>query len=413
MYLVQHKSLLPSPFSFLLKFKKTTPFSQQNYIFARLKMIMKYYIVAGEASGDLLGSYLMKSIKKLDNNADFRCWGGDLMEAQGGEIIKHYKDLAFMGFWEVATHLRTILKNIAICKIDILLYEPDVIVLIDYPGFNMRIAQFAKEKNIRVVYYVSPQIWAWKRNRVHKIKRDVDTLIPILPFEKDFYAKYNYEAHYVGHPLLDVINDEMQKDDWQTFKSTYKLDERPVIAVLPGSRRQELKKMLPVMVQMAEQFPEYQFVMSKVKWQPLSLYQSYIKNKPITLVEGNTYSLLHHAKAAMVTSGTATLETALWNVPQVVCYKSSVVSYLIARALVGTRIRYISLVNLILNKPVVMELLQSDCNPKKLKEELTKILQNIDVIDTMKDNYEQLRHVLGDAGASDNAAKLIVKDEIR
>ena len=388
-------------------------FSQEKYIFATLKSNMKYYLVAGEASGDLLGSYLMKSIKKMDTNADFRCWGGDLMEAQGGEIIKHYKELAFMGFWEVATHLRTILKNIAICKIDILLYEPDVLVLIDYPGFNMRIAQFAKEKNIRVVYYVSPQIWAWKKNRVHKIKRDVDTLMTILPFEKDFYAKYNYEAHYVGHPLLDVISDEMKNDDWQTFKTAYNLDDRPVIAVLPGSRRQELKKMLPVMVQMAAQFPEYQFVMSKVKWQPLALYQSYIKNKPVALVEGNTYSLLHHAKAAIVTSGTATLETALWNVPQVVCYKTSFISYLIARVLVGKRISHISLVNLILNKPVVTELLQSACNPKKLKEELLKIVNDSNIIDTMKDNYKQLRHILGDAGASDNAAKLIVKDEIR
>jgi lipid-A-disaccharide synthase len=325
---------------------------------------MKYYIIAGEASGDLLGSYLMKSIKKLDAGANFRCWGGDLMEAQGGEIIKHYKDLAFMGFWEVLKNLRTILINVKICKIDILLYEPDVLILIDYPGFNIRIAKFAKEQNIRVVYYVSPQIWAWKKNRVHRIKRNVDTMITILPFEKDFYAKYNYETHYVGHPLLDVVTDEMKNDDWQDFKANYNLDDRPIIAVLPGSRRQELKKMLPVMVQMVEQFPEYQFVMSKVKWQPLSLYQSYIKDKQIAIVEGNTYSLLHHAKAAMVTSGTATLETALWNVPQVVCYKGSFISYLIARMVVGKHLKYISLVNLILDKLAVTELIQHDCNPK-------------------------------------------------
>ncbi|MCL2290327.1 MAG: lipid-A-disaccharide synthase [Bacteroidetes bacterium] len=374
---------------------------------------MKYYIIAGEASGDLLGSYLMKSIKKLDANADFRCWGGDLMEAQGGEIIKHYKDLAFMGFWEVLKNLRTILINIKVCKIDILLYEPDVLILIDYPGFNMRIAKFAKEQNIRVVYYVSPQIWAWKKKRMHKIKRDVDTLITILPFEKDFYAKYNYEAHYVGHPLLDVVTNEMKNDDWQDFKANYNLDDRPVIAILPGSRRQELKKMLPVMVQMVKQFPEYQFVMSKVKWQPLSLYQSYIKDKQIALVEGNTYSLLHHAKAAMVTSGTATLETALWNVPQVVCYKGSFISYLIARIVVGKHLKYISLVNLILDKPAVTELIQHDYNPKKLKTELEKIVHNHQIINTMKSDYEQLRHILGDAGASDNAAKLIVKHEIR
>ena len=374
---------------------------------------MKYYMIAGEASGDLLGSYLIKSIKKLDLDADFRCWGGDLMEAEGSEIIKHYKDLAFMGFWEVAKNLRTILKNITTCKTDILLYKPDVLILIDYPGFNMRIAKFAKKHNIRVIYYVSPQIWAWKKNRVHKIKRNVDTLITILPFEKDFYAKYNYKAYYVGHPLLDVIKDEMIKDDWQTFKVNYQLDDRPVVAVLPGSRRQELKKMLPVMVQMAEQFPEYQFVMSKVKWQPFSLYQSYIKDKQITLVEGNTYSLLHHAKAAMVTSGTATLETALWNVPQVVCYKGSFISYLIAKILIGKHLKYISLVNLILDKLVVTELIQHECNPKKLNEELAKIVYDNHIIDGMKNDYKQLQHILGDAGASDNAAKLIVKHDIK
>jgi lipid-A-disaccharide synthase len=383
------------------------------YIFAKLKSKMKYYIIAGEASGDLLGSYLMKSIKQLDTQSDFRCWGGDLMEAQGGEIIKHYKELAFMGFWEVAKNLRTILKNIQICKVDILLYEPDVIILIDYPGFNLRIAEFAKEQHIRVVYYVSPQIWAWKKNRVHKIKRDVDTLITILPFEKDFYAQYNYEAHYVGHPLLDIIHDEMQNDDWQTFKTDYGLDDRPVIAVLPGSRRQELKKMLPVMAQMAEQFPQYQFVMSKVKWQPLSLYQCHIKDKPFTLVEGNTYSLLHFAKAAIVTSGTATLETALWNVPQVVCYKGSFISYFIAKAVVGKHIKYISLVNLILDKPVVTELIQHQCNPKKLKEELIKIVDDQQIIDAMKNDYAQLHLILGDSNASTLAANLIFNHDIR
>jgi len=388
---------------------------------------MKYYIIAGEASGDLLGSYLMKSIKNKDAQADFRCWGGDLMETQGGDLIKHYKELAFMGFWEVAANFRTILKNIKICKIDILLYEPDVIVLIDYPGFNLRIAEFAKEQNIRVVYYVSPQIWAWKKNRVHKIIRDVDTMITILPFEKEFYAKYNYEAHYVGHPLLDVIHSEMAVEaepepntvskpnmyDYQSFKANYHLDDRPIIAVLPGSRSQELRKMLPIMVQIVEQFPEYQFVMSKVKWQPLSLYQSYTKDKQLTLVEGNTYALLHHAKAAIVTSGTATLETALWNVPQVVCYKGSRLSYLIAKSLVGKHLKYISLVNLILDKPAVTELIQYDCNLKRLKTELEKIICNKEIVAEMKNDYQQLQHILGDSGASDKAAKLIVRDEIR
>jgi len=374
---------------------------------------MKYYLIAGEASGDLLGSYLMKSLKKLDTQADFRCWGGDLMEAEGGEITKHYTELAFMGFWEVVKNLRTVLKNFTICKVDILLYEPDVIILIDYPGFNLRIAEFAKEQNIRVVYYVSPKIWAWKKKRIHTIKRNVDTLISILPFETDFYATYNYHVHYVGHPLLDVIHAHKKQEDWQTFKATYHLDERPVIAVLPGSRRQEIKKMLPVMVKMVEQFPDYQFVISKVKGLPLSLYQSHIKEKKIVLVEGNTYSLLHHAKAALVTSGTATLETALWNVPQVVCYKGSFLSYLIARVVIGKHLKYISLVNLILNKPSVTELIQYDCNPQKLKDELAKIVSNEDIINDIKNDYKQLQHLLGGAGASDNAAKLIVKDDVR
>jgi lipid-A-disaccharide synthase len=373
---------------------------------------MKYFIIAGESSGDLLGSYLLKSIKKFDAAADFRCWGGELMEAQGGEIIKHYKDLAFMGFWEVAKNLRTVLNNLTICKIDILLYEPDILVLIDYPGFNLRIAEFAKEQNIRVVYYVSPQIWAWKKNRVHKIIRDVDTMITILPFEIDFYAKYNYQAHYVGHPMLDVVNDDINYDNWKTLKANYNLDDRPVVAILPGSRKQELKKMLPVMIQMVEHFPEYQFVMSKVKWQPLTLYQTFIKDKKITLVEGNTYVLLHHAKAAIVTSGTATLETALWKVPQTVCYKGSLLSYLIARMVVGKHLKYISLVNLILDKPAVTELIQYDCNPKQLKAELAKILYNESIIEAMKSDYHQLQHVLGDAGASEKAAKLIVKNGI-
>ena len=374
---------------------------------------MKYYIIAGEASGDLLGSYLMKSIKKMQDDADFRCWGGDLMEAQGGEIIKHYKELAFMGFWEVFKNLRTILNNITICKADILLYAPDLLILIDYPGFNLRIAQFAKEQNIRVVYYVSPQLWAWKKNRIHKIKRDVDTMITILPFEKDFYKKHNYNADYVGHPLLDVIHDAIKSDDWQTFKEQHKLDDRPVIAILPGSRKQELQKMLPVMVKIVEHFPEYQFVMSKVMWQPLSLYQSYIKDKPIVLAEGDTYSLLRYAKAAIVTSGTATLETALWNVPQVVCYKGNFISYLIAKLVVGKHLKYISLVNLILDKQAVVELIQGECNPKRLQEEVGKIVSESTIIDSMKSDYKQLREILGENGASDRAAKLIVNNEVR
>ncbi|MDR0206251.1 MAG: lipid-A-disaccharide synthase [Bacteroidales bacterium] len=373
---------------------------------------MKYFIVAGEPSGDLLGSYLMKSINKMDSNADFHCLGGDMMEAQGGEIIKHYKELAFMGFWEVAKNLRTILKNLTICKVDILLYKPDVIVLIDYPGFNLRIAKFAKEQNIRVVYFVSPQIWAWKKNRIHKIKRDVDTMITILPFETDFYEKNNYYAHYVGHPLLDVIHDAMKSDDWHTFKKKNKLDDRPVIAILPGSRKQELQKMLPIMLKMVKYFPEYQFVISKVSWQPLSIYHSYINDNTITLV-GDTYSLLRYAKAAIVTSGTATLETALWKVPQVVCYRGSFLSYIIAKLVVGKHLKYISLVNLILDKQAVTELIQGECNPKKLRKEVIKIVSEPSTIESMECDYKQLIEIIGETGASDRAAKLIVNNEVR
>ncbi|MBP1672651.1 MAG: lipid-A-disaccharide synthase LpxB [Bacteroidetes bacterium] len=369
---------------------------------------MKYYIIAGEASGDLLGSYLMKEIKKNDPEADFLIWGGDLMEAQGGTLIKHYKELAFMGFWEVATHLKTIMKNLSVCKIDLLLYEPDVVILIDYPGFNMKIAQFARENGFKVVYYVSPSVWAWKKNRVYKIKRDVDILLSILPFEKEFYAKYNYDVAYIGHPLLDVIQD--QKDSYGTiedFKNQFSLDDRPIIAILPGSRKQELVRILPEMLKVIDLYPEYQFVISKVKWQPEELYHKLLKNRKITLIEGNTYPLLHHATAALVTSGTATLETALIDTPQVVCYKTSGLSYRIAKMVVGKDLKYISLVNLIMDEPIVTELIQGDMNTKRVCKELDLILKDQENIQRMKSRYAALREKLGNSGASAKGAKLI------
>src|SRR5574344_598045 len=267
---------------------------------------MKYYIIAGEASGDLHAANLMKEIKLQDTEADFRCWGGDLMEKQGGDIVKHYKDLAFMGFWEVATHLSTILRNMKICKIDILLYEPDVVILVDYPGFNLRIAEFAKENNFRVVYYISPQIWAWKTGRIHKIKKVVYRMMTILPFEKDFYAKYNYKADFVGHPLLDAVDSDLkQRDEVRNFRTINKLDERPIIALLPGSRKQEITKILPTMLQMVDLYPDYQFVVSVVPWLPADLYEPFFKNQNIITVTSQTYPLILNAKAALVTSGTA------------------------------------------------------------------------------------------------------------
>lgn len=370
---------------------------------------MKYYIIAGEASGDLLGSHLIQEIKKLDTHADFCCWGGDLMEAAGGQINKHYKDLAFMGFWEVATHLRTVLKNLQICKVEILLYEPDVIILIDYPGFNLRIAEFAKENNIRVVYYVSPQIWAWKKKRIHKIIKCVDTLLTILPFEKAIYAKYGYNAHYIGHPLLDIITPEIQNiTATEEFRKTYQLTNRPIIAILPGSRTQEIKRILPEMAKVIKQFPDYQFIISKVKWLPQSLYNQYLKGISAPLIEGNTYEILKNSEAALVASGTATLETAILNIPQVVCYRTSTLSYAIARLLVGKNIQFISLVNLIANRQIVKELLQSDCNNKTISHELQLLLQHTETKKKILTDYEELRQILGHSGASRKAAELIV-----
>ncbi len=372
---------------------------------------MKYYIIAGEASGDLLGSYLMQEIKQNDPDADFLVWGGDLMEAQGGELAKHYKELAFMGFWEVAKNIRTIFRNLAICKTDLLLYDPDVVILIDYPGFNMRIAEFAKENGFKVVYYVSPSVWAWKKSRVFKIKRDVDLLLTILPFEKEFYAKYDYDAAYIGHPLLDVLKD--QKDHFGTieqFKEKYNLDsQKPIIAILPGSRKQELERILPMMLTVIDQYPEHQFVISKVKWQPEALYRKLLNNRDIRLIEGDTYPMLHHATAALVTSGTATLETALIGTPQVVCYKTSELSYRIAKLLVGKHLKYISLVNLIMDEPIVTELIQGDMNTKRVCKELDLIIKDEQNIKKMKERYKALREKLGNSGASAKGAELINK----
>ena len=370
---------------------------------------MKYYIIAGEASGDLHAANLMKEIKLQDPEADFRCWGGDLMEQQGGDIVKHYKDLAFMGFWEVATNLNTILRNMKICKIDILLYEPDVVVLVDYPGFNLRIAEFAKENHFRVVYYISPQIWAWKTGRIHKIKKVVDRMMTILPFEKAFYAKYDYEADYVGHPLLDAVsNDIKQREEVINFRSINHLDDRPIIALLPGSRKQEIVKILPVMLQMIDQYPDYQFVVSVVPWLPIALYDDFLKEKNVSTVVSQTYPLVLNAELALVTSGTATLETAILGTPQVVCYSTSALSYRIAKSLV-MNVKYISLVNLVLDKMAVTELIQQDLNRNKLKIEMDKLLFDEAAKRQLSEDYRLLLEKLGNEGASKRAAAIVVK----
>jgi len=369
---------------------------------------MKYYIIAGEASGDLHASNLMKALLLEDEHAEFRFWGGDLMQAVGGTLVKHYKDLAFMGFAEVIMNLRTILGNIKMCKKDMLNYQPDVVILVDYPGFNMRIAEFAKQKNIATHYYISPQIWAWKENRIKKIKRDVDAMYVILPFEKDFYEKkHNYPVHFVGHPLLDAIADRKQVKPEQ-FRKDNKLNEKPIIALLPGSRKQEITKMLSIMLLMVKKFPDHQFIIAGAPGQDLSFYKQFISHNDVAIVENKTYDLLSLANAALVTSGTATLETAMFKVPEVVCYKGNTISYQIGKRLVKN-IKYISLVNLILDKETVTELIQDDFNEKRLEDELFKILDH-KYREKIFDDYYELEQKLGGKGASENTAKLIIKN---
>ncbi len=370
---------------------------------------MKYYIIAGEASGDLHASNLMKALLKKDTEADFRFWGGDLMRAVGGTEVKHYRDLAFMGFAEVIMNLKTILNNIKFCKQDILNFQPDVLILVDYPGFNMRIAEFAKKQGIPVHYYISPQIWAWKENRIHKIKRDVDHMYVILPFEKDFYEKkHGYHVDFVGHPLLDAIY-QRPKQNIQDFLQEHDLNDKPVIALLPGSRKQEIKKMLSVMLQMIPEFPEYQFVIAGAPSQKPEFYRQFIKDHhQVKVVENKTYDLLSVAYAALVTSGTATLETALFKVPEVVCYKGNALSYQIGKRLVK-HIKYISLVNLILDKEAVTELIQNDFNTERLNAELRRILDN-KIREEIFESYYELEQKLGGIGASDTVANLILKN---
>lgn len=364
---------------------------------------MKYYIVAGEASGDLHGSNLMKAIVKEDPTADIRFWGGDLMQEVGGTLVMHYKERAFMGFIEIIMNLRKILGMISFCKKDIAEFKPDVVVFIDNSGFNLRVAKWAKAEGFRTNYYISPQVWASRASRVQKIKRDVDQMLVILPFEKEFYKKYEYDVHFVGHPLLDAIADRAPVDGAQ-FRTTHGLDNRPIIALLPGSRKQEITKMLSVMLSVVDDFSEYQFVIAGAPSQEKSFYDQFIQNKSVQFISNKTYDLLCVATAALVTSGTATLETALYKVPQVVCYKASNISYQIAKRIIT--LEYISLVNLIMDREVVKELIQNDFTTKNVKKELSKILDDTERTQLFEDYYE-LEQKLGGKGASANAAKLI------
>lgn len=373
---------------------------------------MQYYIIAGEASGDLHGSNLIKELQLLDSLASIRCWGGDKMQATGATLVKHYKHLAFMGFVEVIKNLRTIFKNLDYCKKDILAYKPDALILIDYPGFNLRMAEWAKQQGIKVIYYISPQVWAWKESRVKGIKKSVDKMLVILPFEKEFYKQLQYEVEYVGHPLVQVI-DEFN-NEYLNNASMYKTSGFPnegvnLIALLPGSRKQEIIKKLPIMLQVAKYFPDYHFVVAKAPGLDASFYNELLAPyKNVSSVVNKTYELLSQSKAALVTSGTATLETALFNVPEVICYKGNALSFQIARWLI--KIKYICLVNLILDREVVKELIQEKLTVDNIKTELNKILFDVAKQQQLHKDYEDLKSLLGKGGnASANAAGSIYK----
>jgi lipid-A-disaccharide synthase len=361
---------------------------------------MRYYIIAGEASGDLHGSNLIKELKLLDKAADIRCWGGDKMEAEGAAVVKHYRDLAFMGFVEIIKNLPTILQNIKFCKQDIAAYEPDALILIDYPGFNLRIVKWAKQQGLKIIYYISPQVWAWKENRVKLIKECIDKMLVILPFEKTFYKKWDYEVEYVGHPLVKVIDD---------FKVSNVKSEMPknIIAILPGSRQQEILKKLPIMLEVTKYFPEYNFVVAKAPGIEEDFYNELLAPySNVTTVANQTYELLSRSKAAMVTSGTATLETALFEVPEVICYKGNNISYLIAKRLV--KIKYICLVNLIMDREVVKELIQHELTVPNLVKELNLLLNDTGKQQQLQQDYNSLKQLLSQGGnASANAAKSI------
>lgn len=369
---------------------------------------MKYYIIAGEASGDLHGSNLMKAILRNDPQAEIRFWGGDLMQAVGGTLVKHIRDLAFMGFVEVVANLRTVLKNIAFCKKDIVKFQPDAVIFIDYPGFNLKIAKFTHAQGLKNFYYISPQVWAWKKGRIKTMRRVLDMMYVILPFEKPFYDRNNVQnVEFVGHPLLDAIaefdkNAQLADD----FRSRNGLDQRPIVALMPGSRKMELRKMMPDMCHLAAQHPEYQFVIAGMKLLGNTMYTPYIHSDNVSIVYDQTYPLLKTAFAGVITSGTATLEAALFDLPLVVCYKANALSVFIAKRF--AKVNYISLVNLIADKPVVKELIQNDLNPNDLEAEFRKITVDESCRQNLKREYALLKEQLGGEGASQRTVNSIL-----
>ena len=365
---------------------------------------MKYYIIAGERSGDLHGASLMQELKNQDPDAVFRCWGGDMMQEVGGELVRHYKDMAFMGFVEAAANLPTIIKYLKECKADILQFKPDVVILVDYAGFNLRIARYAKEQGIKVFYFISPKIWAWNQGRVHNIKKLVDRMFVILPFEEEFYGRFDYKVDYIGNPISDTVRAHVASTDF-IFRN--KLNNKPIIAVLPGSRKQEIERILFIMLSVLPAFREYQFVVAAVSNLSQDYYENFNRDSNIKIVYDQTYDLLAHSQAALVTSGTATLETALFNVPQVVCYTTSFISYWIGRSVI--KVPYISLVNLIADKPIVKELIQNDLTGRNIIAELKKVLFDKMYIQQQQEGYEFIREKLGEANAAAKAAQLMVR----
>lgn len=365
---------------------------------------MKYFLIAGERSGDLHGSNLIKALRQKDTEGIFHGLGGDYMEQAGMELLVHYREMAFMGFLEVVKNLPSILGYMKECKAAIREFKPDALILIDYAGFNLRIARWAKKEGIKVFYYISPKVWAWNQKRALNIKANVDHMFVIMPFEQEFYARYDYKVDFVGNPLLDAIRGFAPAEDFLTEKG---IGDKPLIAVLPGSRKQEIENMLGYMLELIPSFPHYRFVVAGIRNMPESFYRLAMENPEATVVFDETYSLLAHAHAALVTSGTATLETALFEVPQVVCYKTSWLSYQIAKRVVT--IDYISLVNLIAGKEVVKELIQEDLNPSKLQQELSKIVEGGERRQTQLREYKVLKAAIGEESASLTTAHLILQ----
>lgn len=379
---------------------------------ANSKRIMKYYIIAGEASGDLHASRLIRALRQHDPDAVVRAWGGELMQAEGAVIIKHYRDLAFMGFIEVVANLKTILKNMAFCKKDLVEFNPDIVIFIDYPGFNIPIAKFAKKQGYKTAYYISPQVWAWKENRVRILRQVIDRMMVILPFEKEFYKKWNYDVDYVGHPLIEIIDAYKQTVNTEELKSSLNIaHDKKIIAMLPGSRKQEIAKKLPIMLKASEDFAEHVFVVGQAPGISDEMIKEYTINfSNVKVLKGNTYGLLSIADAALVTSGTATLETALFGVPEVVCYKGSFISYNIAKRVI--KVAYISLVNLIMNRLVVKELIQHELTPANIKKELNKILESEQHRKTMLTDYNELHTLLAAGGKASEKGAAIIRSMI-